>query len=93
MYGRGFGPGIGPGVGPGAFGPSPFFHGFGLLLAVFWLSVFVVLAVAFWNLYRKAGFDGVYGLLMLVPGVNLGVVLFLAFADWPVLKRLREREV
>jgi ABC-type spermidine/putrescine transport system permease subunit II len=48
----------------------------------------IVLAIAFYRLYQKAGFSGAIGLLMLVPVVNLGVALYLAFAEWPVLTEL-----
>jgi hypothetical protein len=48
----------------------------------------IVLAIAFYKLFQKAGFAGALGLLMLVPVVNLGVALYLAFAEWPVLTEL-----
>lgn len=62
-----------------------------LMLAIFAVTT-VVLAVAFYQLYKKAGYNGMLGLLMLIPGVNLAMMLFLAFVDWPVLKQLREFE-
>ena len=58
-----------------------------VLIALFALTL-IVLAVAFYKLFQKAGFSGVLGLLMLVPVVNLGVALYLAFAEWPVLTEL-----
>lgn len=48
-----------------------------------------VLAVAFWQILRKAGFTPAIGLLMLLPIVNLGVALYVAFTDWPVLAELQ----
>jgi len=52
----------------------------------------VVMAVAFWQIFRKAGYPGVLGLLMLVPLVNYGVMLWIAFSEWPAQRRLREAE-
>jgi hypothetical protein len=57
------------------------------LIALFAVTL-IVLAIAFYRLYQKAGFSGAIGLLMLVPVVNLGVALYLAFAEWPVLAEL-----
>jgi ABC-type spermidine/putrescine transport system permease subunit II len=57
------------------------------LVALFAVTL-IVLAIAFCQLYRKTGFSGAIGLLMLVPLVNLGVALYLAFAEWPVLAEL-----
>ena len=58
-----------------------------VLIALFAITL-IVLAVAFYKLFQKAGLSGALGLLMLVPVVNLGVALYLAFAEWPVLAEL-----
>jgi hypothetical protein len=50
----------------------------------------LVLVIAFWQIYKKAGFNGVMGLLMLIPGVNLAAMLYLAFVEWPVTRQLAE---
>ena len=64
----------------------------GPLASIFLVALFavtlIILAIAFYRLYDKAGFSGAIGLLMLVPIVNLGVALYLAFAEWPVLAEL-----
>jgi len=64
----------------------------GPLASIFLVALFavtlIILAIAFYRLYEKAGFSGALGLLMLVPVVNLGVALYLAFAEWPVLAEL-----
>lgn len=88
----GFPPGGGMSGGPPG-GP----HGMGLipggpiaelvLLALFAITL-IVLAIAFYRMFQKAGMAGALGLLMLVPVVNLGVALYLAFAEWPVLSEL-----
>jgi len=62
----------------------------GVMLALIGLGA-VVTAVAFWQIYRKAGLNGALGLLMIIPGVNLVMMLWFAFTEWPVLKELREQ--
>jgi hypothetical protein len=57
------------------------------LIAIFTVTL-IVLAIAFYKLYQKAGFSGAIGLLMIVPVVNLGVALYLAFAEWPIAAEL-----
>jgi ABC-type spermidine/putrescine transport system permease subunit II len=73
-------------------GPRGGFLPGGPLASIFLLALFaatlIVLAIAFYRLYQKAGFSGAIGLLMLIPVVNLGVALYLAFAEWPVLAEL-----
>lgn len=63
------------------------------LLACYFLFLLVVIAFAvviYWKLFSKAGYSGWLSLLMFVPLVNLGMIIFLAFSDWPVLKELRD---
>lgn len=104
MMGRGFGGGPGgfPGGGGGLGGPGMhpgfgrgggFFllHGLPMLFVV--LGVLVALGVAGWYLFRKAGYEGGLGLLLAIPVVNVGVLLFLALAEWPVLRELQYRRV
>jgi len=52
----------------------------------------LVLAVAFYQIYKKAGYSGLLGLLMFIPLVNLGMVLWFAFAEWPIFKKMREAQ-
>jgi hypothetical protein len=48
------------------------------------------IVVPFWQICAKAGFPGVCSLLLFVPLVNLVFLWWLAFADWPALRRRRE---
>jgi hypothetical protein len=56
---------------------------FALLLIIIsiWIS---------WRLVSKTGYSGVLALLLYIPFVNLLVLLFLAFSEWPVEEKLRE---
>lgn len=75
----------GPGGGMGLLGgPTA-----SIALIALLLVTFVVLAVAFWRLFGKAGLAPWLGALMVVPVVNLGVALYLAFAEWPALREMQ----
>lgn len=54
--------------------------------------IFTLVVVPLWMICAKAGFPGWISLMALIPVVNLALLFFLAFADWPVLQRLRELE-
>ena len=90
MPGGGFPQGGPPGGGRG-FGGGPGGLG-GPLVSIVLIGLFVllliVLAIAFYKICKKAGMSSVLGILMLVPVVNLGVALYVAFAEWPVLAEL-----
>jgi hypothetical protein len=60
-----------------------------VLVAIFAVTL-IVMAIAFYKLYQKAGFSGAIGLLAVVPVINLGVALYLAFAEWPVVAELAQ---
>ncbi|MBB34777.1 MAG: hypothetical protein CME88_03965 [Hirschia sp.] len=56
------------------------------------VGIFYVAMIAFfiycqWRVWSKAGFNGAWSLLLLVPIVNLGAYLYFVFADWPVQKK------
>jgi len=50
------------------------------------LAVPAIVIIPFWTIFAKAGFSGALSLLMLIPLVNLVMLLYLAFAQWPALK-------
>jgi len=57
-----------------------------LLVAV----VLVITLVAYCKISAKTGYSWAWGLLILVPFGSIILPLFLAFADWPVHKELRQ---
>ncbi len=77
--------------GPGPEAVAPLFS---IILLLVWLVFFVVgtaIALIIWcKLFSKAGYHWALGLLVLVPIANLVVCFYLAFADWPILKELRQ---
>lgn len=58
------------------------------LLIVFTVVAFPFLVVPFWKIFSKAGYPGIMGIAMLVPLLNVVMLFFLGFSDWPVLREL-----
>ena len=44
------------------------------------------------RLVGKTGNSQWLGLLIMIPVVNLALVIWLAFSDWPVHRRLRDQD-
>lgn len=63
---------------------------FTLLIAFIALIAVTIKVLVFCKISSKAGFSWALGLLMLVPIANIVFVFYLAFADWPIRKELRE---
>lgn len=66
----------------------------GILLLIILLFVipFIMLClalkvIAMWKICSRVGFNGVLGLLMLVPFGDIILPLYIAFAKWPALKQ------
>jgi len=45
-----------------------------------------VVVIPHWRMFQRAGYSGALSLLMLLPVVNVIVLLWFAFSDWPVLR-------
>jgi hypothetical protein len=52
------------------------------------LVAMILAVVIYWRIFAKTGNNGALSLLMFVPLVNLFMLLYLAFSEWPI-----EREV
>ena len=61
-------------------------------------EIFVIAIIAaviifpYWKIFSKAGYSGALSLLMLIPLVNVIMLFFLAFADWPALKNAQKQQ-
>jgi len=51
------------------------------------LAMAVIVIIPVWRICTKAGYPGWLGVLAIVPIANLVLLYFLAFADWPALRR------
>jgi hypothetical protein len=56
----------------------------------FGLIAAAIKALIFCKIFSKAGFSWALGLLILVPIANIIIAFYLAFADWPVQKEVRQ---
>lgn len=46
----------------------------------------LIIIFPFWKIFQKAGFNGALGILMIIPFVNIVMIFYLAFAEWPALR-------
>ena len=69
---------------------ATFMGGAFLCWMLFILLMIVATVFVYYKVFEKPGNSGWMDLLMLVPIVNLGMFLFLAFSDWPVLRENRD---
>jgi hypothetical protein len=52
-----------------------------------WMLVMAVaVVVPVWRICQRTGYPGWIGVLILIPMVNLALLYFLAFANWPANK-------
>ncbi len=63
-----------------------------ILLIVLVVLMFSALfkLLPYWFIFRKAGFHPALSVLMIVPLASLIMLFFLAFAEWPGLKKSSE---
>lgn len=55
------------------------------------LVVIGVLAIwPAWRICSKAGYSGLLGIGLCVPLVNVAIWLYLAFAEWPIERELKQ---
>ena len=84
---QGVGMGQRPAGMPGGRGGFLFFGPYGSVVMIALLVItYAVLAISFWQMFKKLGLTPTIALLMLVPVVNIGVAIWAAFAEWPLLK-------
>jgi len=55
------------------------------------IGLFVVV-IPFWMICSKAGFPGWISLAVLFPVLNIVLLFFLAFAEWPALRHLPDQD-
>ena len=54
------------------------------------IVLLIIVALTVWpgcRICRKAGFPAILGVLFFLPVLNLGLWLYLAFAEWPLERR------
>ena len=63
---------------------------FAFLFAFIFLAILAVKLLICCKIFANAGYSWALGLLILIPIVNIIMLFYLAFADWPVNRELRE---
>jgi hypothetical protein len=61
------------------------FFNLGMQEIIVLLFMALLIVWPFWRIFTKAGFTGWLAIGMLFPLVNLILVFYLAFAEWPAL--------
>jgi hypothetical protein len=59
--------------------------GFSAMDALFIVVLLVLVVVPYWKIWQRTRHSGAWGLLMVVPLVNIISLWVLAFKDWPAL--------
>src|ERR1700730_1908031 len=54
------------------------------------LIAFIFAIVIYWRIFSKAGYSGARSLLLLIPVVNLIILIFFAFGEWPIRRELNQ---
>ena len=52
--------------------------------------VSVIVVLPFWKIFAKAGFPGALSLTQLVPILNVIVLFYVAFVEWPIHRQLTQ---
>jgi uncharacterized membrane protein len=60
-----------------------------LVILAVCVVVCVICLLPFYKIFSKEGYPGLLCLTMIVPLLNVIMLLFLAFSEWPVLKELQ----
>ena len=54
---------------------------------ILWLLIVGVIVIwPFSKIFTKAGFSGAMAILMIIPAVNVVMIFYLAFSEWPALR-------
>jgi hypothetical protein len=61
-----------------------------MLIATYLVGSFLLWVIPYWFIFRKAGFAPTLSLLMWIPLVNVVMVFYLAFSEWPILKQQKQ---
>jgi len=68
---------------------EPLTAGQQILVAIIGIVYLVFSIWGCWKIARKAGYPPWWGLVMIVPLVNLILFFYFAFAEWPIQRELK----
>jgi type VI protein secretion system component VasK len=58
-----------------------------LILGIWVACMILIVLIPYWKIFGKAGFSPALSLLMVIPLVNIAMLYYLAFSDWPSHRR------
>jgi hypothetical protein len=62
-----------------------------ILIILCIVAVLLVVAILpYWFIFSKAGYSGWVSLTQLIPLVNVVALYYLAFAEWPIQREVRD---
>jgi hypothetical protein len=64
-----------------------------VILLVCVVAMIFVLLVPYWKIFGKAGFPPALAFLMFLPLVNIVMLYYLAFSEWPSLRQTPKQGV
>jgi uncharacterized membrane protein len=64
-----------------------------IIIAIIAFISIVIVILPYWKIYSKAGFSGWLSITMIIPILNIVMLFYLAFANWPVLKNLNNKNI
>lgn len=53
------------------------------------IILLLITLIPWWMIFRKAGYSEALGCLMVIPILNLIMLFYLAFAEWPIERELK----
>lgn len=56
------------------------------------LVIALVVVIPAWRICQRTGYPGWLGVLILIPVLNLALIYFIAFADWPADKARKRND-
>jgi branched-subunit amino acid transport protein AzlD len=63
-----------------------------IIILIIILIITLSVVLPFMKIFKKAGFPSALGVLMIVPLVHFIMLFFLAFSEWPALRKSEQRE-
>lgn len=63
-----------------------------IVFLVFLMGIvfFIILLFPYYKIFIKAGYPGYYCLAMLIPILNIVALFYLALAEWPIERELKD---
>lgn len=59
-----------------------------ILITLILIFFYCFMGLMWWKIFKKTGFHGALGILMLVPILNFVMMAILAFKEWPIQEQL-----